>query len=153
MLGLGKGNHMSERRASLLTESPVQRSVEYSGRVGYLRWIGITALVLASTGAGYLGSELHRYFNPTWTETKESPEELDHRKILVDIGDRYQLTNQRINDQWKVIVYLDTNDKLQSERIAEMRGLMGLDKPRPTPRPRPTVSERLKPAPTKTPTP
>jgi hypothetical protein len=72
------------------------------------------------------------------------PVEENNLRTLIDVRDRYQLTNERVNEAYKGIVYLAQNDKAQSESLAEVRAYIGIDRPTPVPRPRPTASERLK---------
>lgn len=135
-------------RPSLFTESPVRIETPSLPRVS-LRFLKVPLLIMACAGAGYLGAEYHRLQNPPVVQPQDLGD-LDHRKILVDIGDRYRLTNERINDQWKVIAYLDVRAKLHDERIGEIQQATGVGLPKPTPHSRPTVSARLKAQPTPT---
>lgn len=110
-----------------------------------VRLLGIAAV---SGGAGYAGAELHRALNPvTVQDTQFAEIDLEARKILLDIGDRYMLTNERLN---RFYVGTDTVLRNHERKIAELQEHTGINRPVPTPRPRPTASERLKPAPVAT---
>ena len=105
-------------------------------------------LAVGCAGAGYAGSEAHRRLNPPVSDTQLAEIDLDTRRVLLDIGDRYQMTNQRVNELfWGHEIQI----KNLKREVKELQDDSGVNKPVPTPRPRPTVSERLKPMPTKTP--
>lgn len=133
----------------LRPESTTPTSIIPSIPRNSLRWLGITALVLISATAGYLGAEFNRQQNQAAAQDSLEGLDLDTRQIMVDIADRYMLTNQRINDQGGTVIYLAKKDKLQDQLIAELQSYTGINRPIPTAKPRPTVTERLKPQPTR----
>lgn len=103
-------------------------------------------IVTGSLGAGYGGAELHKIINPPGLPPpSEEVFPTETKKWVIDANDRTRIANERINDIWRAVVFLDSGQKRSDQRLGELEEYTGVNRPKLTPKPRSTASERLKP--------